>query len=160
MTAKNMIDLNIYCDERDFSDLQRAFADEAEADCPLSAEIVICDEQEIKQLNARFRNTDKITDVLSFPALDGIFEREIKAEDFPYDIDEEGRLFIGSVVICKAVALRQAEEYGHPFERELYYLAVHGLCHLLGYDHIEEGDRVKMRAKEEKVLEKLHLTRD
>lgn len=155
-----MIDLDIYCDEYDFSALQRAFADEAEADCPLSAEIVICGEEEIKELNARFRNIDKATDVLSFPALDGILEREIKSKDFPYDIDEDGKLFIGSVVICKAVAERQAEEYGHPFERELFYLAVHGLCHLFGYDHIEESDRTKMRAKEEKVLAKMNLARE
>ena len=160
MTAKNMIDLHICCDEYDFSPLKEAFSKEAEADVPLSAEIVICGEEEIKELNARFRKTDRVTDVLSFPSLDGILGREIKAEDFPYDIDEEGRLSIGSVVICKAVAQRQAEEYGHSFERELNYLAVHGLLHLLGYDHIEESDRVKMRAEEEKVLKILNLSRD
>ena len=155
-----MIDLNIYCDEYDFSALQKAFCEEAEADCPLSAEIVICGEEEIKELNARFRNIDKVTDVLSFPALDGILEKEIRAKDFPYDIDEDGKLFIGSIAICKAVAERQAEEYGHSFERELYYLAMHGLCHLMGYDHIDEGDRAVMRAKEEKVLKKMNLARD
>ena len=155
-----MIDLNIYCDEYDFSALQTAFCDEAEADCPLTAEIVICGEEEIKELNARFRNIDKVTDVLSFPALDGILEKMIRAKDFPYDVDEEGRLSIGSIVICKTVAQRQAEEYGHSFERELNFLAVHGLCHLLGYDHIEDSDRVKMRAKEEKVLKKMNLARD
>ena len=155
-----MIDLNIYCDEYDFSALKQAFCEEADANLPLTAEIVICGEEEIKELNARFRKTDRVTDVLSFPALDGILGKEIRAEDFPYDIDENGMLSIGSVVICKAVAVRQAEEYGHSLERELNFLAVHGLLHLLGYDHIDESDRVKMREREEKVLKKMNLARD
>ena len=155
-----MIDLDIYCDEHDFSSLCAAFKEEADADCPLTAEIVFTDEDGIRGMNAKFRNTDRVTDVLSFPTLDGICEKTISAASFPYDVDEEGKINIGTVVICTQVAKRQAEEYGHSYDRELYYLAVHGLCHLLGYDHIEEGDRIKMREKEERVLGRLGLKRD
>lgn len=160
MTAKNMIDLDIYCDEHDFSLLSRAFDGEAEADCPLALEIVFVDRQEIKRLNNEFRQTDRETDVLSFPTLDNIRGKELKAADFPYDIDGDGKLFLGSVVICTDVAKAQAEEYGHGYERELYYLATHGVCHLLGYDHMTEEDKREMRGKEERVLEKLNLTRE
>ena len=155
-----MIDLGIYCGEHDFSSLCKAFAEEGEADCPLLAEVVFADAEEIKRLNNEFRKTDRVTDVLSFPALDGIKGRRICAEDFPYDVDGDGKLFLGSVVICREVAREQAEEYGHSYERELYYLATHGMCHLLGYDHIEENDRREMREKEERVLKKLNLARD
>lgn len=149
--------LNIYCDEYDFSALGGAFDGEYNADCPLSAEIVFLDEEAIRGLNARTRGIDRATDVLSFPSLNLACGQKIAAADFPFDKDEEGRLFIGSVAICTQVAQRQAEEYGHSYERELYYLATHGLCHLLGYDHMTDGDKPLMRAREESVLAKLGL---
>lgn len=154
-----MINLDIYCDEYDFSPLAAAFSDEAEADCPLALEIIFADKEEIKRLNSEFRKIDRETDVLSFPTLDDIRGKALKAADFPYDIDGDGKLFLGSVVICTEVAKAQAEEYGHSYERELFYLAAHGVCHLLGYDHMTEEDKPQMRAKEERVLKKLNLTR-
>ena len=75
------------------------------------------------------------------------------------DIDEDGNLFIGSIAICRKRAEEQAEEYGHSLKREMNYLAVHGLCHLLGYDHIEEADKKLMREKEECVLKKIGAVR-
>ena len=102
---------------------------------------------------------DKVTDVLSFPTLDGIKGKKILKKDFPYDIDEEGRLLIGSVAICEARAKEQAEEYGHSYERELHYLLVHGVMHCLGFDHIEDLDKAEMREQEEKVLGALGITR-
>ncbi|MDE7075957.1 MAG: rRNA maturation RNase YbeY [Clostridia bacterium] len=155
-----MTKLDIYCEEYDFSALAKAFGGEVAADCPLALEIVFTDKQEIRRLNCEFRKTDKVTDVLSFPTLDGICGRELKAKDFPFDIDGDGVLFLGSVAICTEVAKEQAEEYGHPYERELNYLAAHGVCHLLGYDHMTEEDKPVMRAMEEKVLAKMHLTRE
>ena len=155
-----MINLNIYCDEYDFSPLAKAFDGEAEADCPLALEIIFADKEEIKRLNSEFRKIDRETDVLSFPTLDNIRGKALKAADFPYDVDEDGKLFLGSIVICTEVAKAQAEEYGHSYERELFYLSVHGVCHLLGYDHMTEEDKLEMRAKEERVLEKLNLTRE
>ena len=102
---------------------------------------------------------DKVTDVLSFPTLDGIFEKEIRGEDFPFEKDDDGNLLIGSVVVCRERAKKQAEEYGHSYRRELHYLFVHGVMHCLGYDHMEEVDKVKMRAAEERVLEKMGIAR-
>ena len=79
---------------------------------------------------------------------------------FYFDLDEEGRLFLGSVVICRERAAEQAEEYGHSLRRELYYLAVHGLCHLLGHDHETEEDKRAMRAAEEDVLAEMGIGRE
>lgn len=155
-----MIDLNIYCDEYDFSPLAKAFGSEAEADCPLSVEVVFADKEEIRRLNAEFRKTDRVTDVLSFPTLDGICGKKLCSRDYPFDTDEDGKLFLGSIVICTEVAKAQAEEYEHSYERELNYLAAHGVCHLLGYDHMTDEDKPKMRAVEERVLKKIDLARD
>ena len=154
-----MNNLVIYSEEN-FSALAAAFGGEFESDCTLSAEIVTVDEEEIRRLNREIRKVDSVTDVLSFPALDGIFSKKLLKKDFPADCDEEGNLFIGSIAICVKRAEEQAEEYGHSFERELNYLAAHGICHLLGYDHMTDEDKAVMREKEEKVLKKLNLTRE
>lgn len=151
--------LNIICEYYDFGALAQAFDGEYQADCPLSAEIIIVDKEAIKDLNSRFRSIDRATDVLSFPTLDNIRGRKLEKADYPYDVDGDGTLFLGSIAICKEVACEQAEEYGHPFERELYYLATHGLCHLFGYDHMTDTDKPQMREKEERVLAKLGLER-
>ena len=153
-----MIELQILCDEYDFSALALAFKEEFDCDVPAQVEVVIVEKEEIKELNNKFRAVDKATDVLSFPALDNIFKKRISGKDFPFDM-EGGVLNVGSIAVCKQVAAEQAEEYGHSFERELNYLITHGVCHLFGYDHIEDSDRAEMRALEEKVLAKLKLTR-
>lgn len=153
-----MIDLQILCEEYDFSPLAAAFSDEFECDVPAAVEVVIVGKEEIKKLNAEFRATDKVTDVLSFPALDGIFKLPIKGENFPFEM-ECGVLNVGSIAVCREVAKEQAEEFGHSFERELFYLITHGVCHLFGYDHMTDEDKAEMREKEEKVLAKLNLTR-
>lgn len=155
-----MLMLNIFCEQFDFSPLAEAFEGEIESDCGLSAEIIITDEAEIRRLNAEARGIDAVTDVLSFPSLDGIRGRALKKADFPFEVDEEGNIFLGSIVICEKRAREQAEEYGHSYMRELHYLAVHGLWHLLGYDHMTEEDKLEMRAKEEKILSKLGITRE
>lgn len=151
--------LIIYCDEFDFSPLASAFDGEYKADCNLSAEILFVDEDEIRELNKNQRGIDAVTDVLSFPTLDGIREQEIKKDYFKYDVDEGGNLFIGSIVICTKRAQEQADEYGHTYNRELLYLATHGLFHLLGYDHMTDDDKGQMREKEERVLTKINATR-
>lgn len=155
-----MLMLNIFCEQFDFSPLAKAFEGEIESDCGLSAEIIVTDEAEIRRLNAEARGIDAVTDVLSFPSLDGIRGRALKKADFPFEVDEEGNIFLGSIVICEKRAREQAEEYGHSYMRELHYLAVHGLWHLLGYDHMTEEDKPEMRAKEEKILSKLGITRE
>ena len=155
-----MSDFKIYCEDCDFSSLAKAFGGEVKSDCALSLEIIFTDEEGIRELNARCRGIDAVTDVLSFPALDGILGKELKKADFPADIDEEGNLFIGSIAICKKRAEEQAEEYGHSFERELFYLAAHGVCHLLGYDHMTDEDKAAMREVEERVMARMNLKRD
>lgn len=151
--------LYLNCEEEDFSALAAAFENEFESDTDLSAEIIIVDESEIQRLNREMRGIDAVTDVLSFPSLDGIFGVKIEKKNFPADLDEQGNLFIGSIAICKKRAEEQAEEYGHGIHREISYLAVHGVCHLLGYDHIEDDDKKIMREKEERVLEKMGAVR-
>ena len=104
--------------------------------------------EEIKSLNAEYRNVDSVTDVLSFPQ----FEDK---EQMP----SEGELCLGDVVICVERAQQQAEEYGHSFEREMVYLLVHSLLHLLGYDHMDDDEKAIMREKEEHVMEHVDLRR-
>lgn len=152
--------LNIYCDQFDFSAVGKAFEGEFTADAPVAAEVVFVSAEEIRQLNAEHRGNDSVTDVLSFPSLDNIRGRMLCKADFPYDLTEEGEIFIGSIAICEERAHEQAEEYGHSYNRELHYLVVHGLCHLLGYDHMCEEDKTEMRAKEERVLSRMGITRN
>ena len=126
----------------------------------LSAELLLVSEEEIRQLNARERGVDSVTDVLSFPSMDGIKGQPILAEEHGEELDEDGNVFLGSIVICEKRAREQAQEYGHSFERELWYLAVHGILHCLGYEHMTEEEKREMREKEESVMQKLDLRRD
>lgn len=103
---------------------------------------------EIHELNNTYRNVDRPTDVLSFPLI----------EDFN-EIEPEDEIMLGDVVICLEKAREQAEEFGHSEEREIVYLFVHSVCHLLGYDHMEEDEKTEMRAAEEKVMKLLDLER-
>ena len=154
--------LIVQCEDEDFdvSLLEQFGAQDVDTDATLCMELVFTDEEGIRSLNASTRGKDAVTDVLSFPNLENIFCKPIRKADFPFDTDEEGNLFLGSVVICRQRAAQQAEEYGHSLEREVYYLAVHGLCHLLGYDHEEESDKALMREREERILSVMNLGRD
>ena len=108
--------------------------------------------EEIQSLNREYRGVDSVTDVLSFPQFDSI--------DDLIDMQEEtGVAELGDVVICMERALSQAEEFGHPLEREVIYLFVHSILHLLGYDHMEEEDKKVMRAREEEVMTELGIER-
>ncbi len=146
--------------QEDKARLEIALEGFVEADVPLSVELIFVDGEEIRRLNRETRNTDRVTDVLSYPALEGICGKALCGKDYPFDIDEEGRLMIGSIAVCKERAREQAEEYGHSYERELYYLIVHGVMHCLGYDHIEDSDKALMREKEEYILGKMGITRE
>lgn len=102
----------------------------------------------IRKLNNEYRGKDKSTDVLSFPMYDSV-------EDFP----EQGELQLGDVVINKEQAKLQAEEYGHTFKREMVYLYVHSILHLLGYDHEDRESKKIMRKKEDEIMEELKIER-
>jgi len=109
--------------------------------------------KEIQELNLTTRGVDKVTDVLSYPALSNI--KEFSKNNYPFDFDEEtGKVFLGSIVICVERAIEQAHEFGHGVEREMKYLFIHGLLHLLGYDHETENDKRVMREFEELILKK------
>lgn len=140
--------------------IEQAMESFIESDVPLAVEFTFVDEGEIQRLNRTLRQTDKVTDVLSFPTLDGIKGKKLLQKDYPFDIDETGNLMIGSIAVCIKRAKQQAEEYGHSFERELHYLLIHGILHCLGFDHIQESDKTEMRAQEEKILNVLGITRE
>ena len=159
-----MSTFHAYCEGEEFPlkrvrALEEAMEGFVRSDVPLAVEIVFVDEEEIQRLNRELRATDKVTDGLSFPALDGIKGKEIFRKDYPFEIDEEGNLLIGSIAVCTKRAKEQAEEYGHSYERELHYLLVHGIMHCLGYDHMTEEDKAEMREKEEFILKKLGIER-
>ena len=110
--------------------------------------------ENIRKINNEYRNIDRATDVLSFPMFEkDELDKKIKEQDF---ICED---VLGDIIISVEKVEEQAKEYGHSFERELSYMVVHGFYHLMGYDHIEEKDKVIMRPKEEKVLNRLGITR-
>lgn len=121
-------------------------------------ELIFMDEDEIHTLNLETRGVDRATDVLSYPNLDKIMP--FTRENYTFDYDEDrGAVFLGSIVICESIAKKQALEYGHSEKREKSYLFLHGLLHLLGYDHIEEADKIKMRQVEENILAQLGVSR-
>ena len=159
-----MRDFVLLCEDEEFPQervqaLEEALQGFVETDVPLCVEFVFVDGEEIRRLNREMRSVDKVTDVLSFPSLDGIKGQAIRGADYPYEIDEEGRLMLGSVVVCCDRAREQAEEYGHSYERELHYLLVHGIMHCLGYDHMTDEEQAEMREQEEKILGKLGIRR-
>ncbi len=114
--------------------------------------IVLCDNDYIKELNRTYRGFDSATDVLSFAMNE-------KSADEPIYGDEDGVDLLGDIVISVEKAMEQAQEYGHAFTRELGFLIVHGILHLLGYDHEAEEDEKTMRAIEETILRDLLLER-
>ncbi len=112
--------------------------------------------EKIRELNRLYRNIDRETDVLSFPMFEKEEIEQIVQEKEKQKLPE----VLGDIVISIPQVEKQAIEYGHSFERELAYMVVHGFYHLMGYDHIEEEDKKKMRPKEEAILTKLHITRE
>lgn len=116
--------------------------------------VILTTSENIKKYNKEYRNIDKETDVLSFPIFEkDEIEEKIKNNDFK-TVD-----ILGDMIISIPQVIEQAKEYGHGFERELAYMVVHSFYHLLGYDHINEEDKIIMREKEEVVLNKLKITR-
>ena len=111
--------------------------------------VIIVGEDYIHELNKNYRNIDRVTDVITFAL-----------EDDDTVINASNRRVLGDVYICLDRAKSQAIEYQHSFLREICFLAVHGFYHLMGYDHIEEADKIIMRPKEEKVLNDIGIRRD
>ncbi len=122
------------------------FGDKAEVS------VTFVDDDAIHALNKQYRNIDRATDVLSFPL----------GENGVYDVNNDtGAKLLGDIVISIPHALDQADRYGHSLQREIGFLTVHSMLHLLGYDHVNGGiESVRMREKEETVLTKLGLKRN
>ena len=121
----------------------------------------IVDPEEIRKLNRQFRGIDDVTDVLSFPTLD-LGKQQLDSANFPSDAVNSGtgKLNIGDVIICFDRAKEQAKSFGHSLKRELCFLSLHGLLHLLGYDHVDQADEKEMNAIQDEILTKLRVTRD
>ena len=115
-------------------------------------------EGEIKDLNNKFRQIDKVTDVLSFPNLEKSYFQKLTEFDGERNPDD-GILFLGDIVICKKVAKKQAKDYRHGAKREICFLALHGLLHLLGFDHIKEEEELLMKAASEDTLQAFGVSR-
>ncbi len=122
----------------------------------LKAELIFMEQAEMQALNNQTRGIDKVTDVLSYPTMDGIRGKVLRKKDHPTDVDGD-RLMLGSIVLCNQKIKAQAEEYGHSEQRERTYLIVHGLMHLFGYDHMTDDDKKQMREKEKTALAELGI---
>ena len=115
----------------------------------------------IHELNLSERGVDRATDVLSFPYTDIKAGEKLDITKYQLDIDPmDNSLLIGELFICNEVAKRQAVKYNHSYRREFCFLFLHGVLHCLGYDHIEESDRVVMEEMQNKILNKCKITRD
>ena len=134
--------------------IEQCFKEEKLEKTNLYISVILTNPENIKKINKEYRNIDKETDVLSFPMFEKEEIEEIKAskENIVEDV-------LGDIVISIEQVKKQAQEYGHSFEREFAYMLVHGFYHLMGYDHIKEEDQQKMRPKEEKILNDLDITR-
>ncbi len=129
--------------------IETCFKEENLYDSKMYISIIISNENYIKEINLKHRGIDSVTDVLSFP----MFEKDEIEEA---KVNEE---VLGDIIICIPRVKEQAKEYGHSEEREFAYMIVHGFYHLMGYDHMNDKDKIKMRAKEENVLNKLGIER-
>lgn len=134
-----------------------ALEDEA-VDIPCIVEVCVTGDEAIHQTNLDMRGVDRPTDVLSFPMFELSPGEKPRAD---WADPDTGKVLLGDMMISLERAQAQAEEFGHSLEREVCYLAVHSLLHLLGYDHLDEGPmKAQMRKREESVLGKLGITRD
>lgn len=128
--------------------------------CDFDAQISITltDDEGIREINREHRDIDRPTDVLSFPMLE--FDENGDIIDNEFEYDEDGRIMLGDIVISLERAAAQAEEYGHSPQRELAFLCVHSMLHLLGYDHVNSAEEeAVMFGKQEDILGTLGITR-
>lgn len=135
--------------------IEKCYEEEKLMQSMLTTTITLTTPENIQKINKEYRKIERATDVLSFP----IFEKEEleekrKKQDFTHED------MLGDIIVSIEKVKEQANEYRHSFERELSYMIVHGFYHLLGYDHITEEQKSEMRAKEDKILKILKITRD
>ena len=152
--------LDLSCEELALEVIEAALDYEA---CPYEAEVnlLLTMNEEIREMNRNFRQIDKATDVLSFPMIDydnaGDFDFLETADEYFHP--ESGELMMGDIVISKEKLIAQAEEYGHSVKREYAFLIAHSMLHLMGYDHMEDNERIVMESKQKEILEQLEILR-
>ena len=152
--------LSLPCEELARTVIEAALDD---VGCPYEAEVnlLLTMNEQIHEMNLEFRGIDRATDVLSFPMTEFPSPADyayLDTDDSSFD-PETGELMLGNIVISKERAKEQAEEYGHSVEREFAFLIAHSMLHLLGYDHMEDEERLVMEKKQREVLEMLGITR-
>ena len=125
------------------------------------AQLQMTDDEGIHEINREYRGVDRPTDVLSFPSMPVNPQKTLGScqQRMLRERDETGMCFLGDIIISLPTAKAQAKEYGHSLERELCYLTAHALFHLMGYDHMKDEDKERMRAMEEKALAKAGVSR-
>lgn len=137
--------------ERIFEQAAMTVLSEENRDFAAEISLSFVSPEEIKAINKKFRKKDEVTDVLSFPA----------SYDFlSWEKNEKDEIILGDVIICLKRAEEQAEKFGHSLKRETVFLFVHSLLHLLGYDHMEDGEREIMEEKQRIIMDRLNISRD
>lgn len=140
--------------------LEAALAHLSQPSEQLEVSVSFVGEDEIRELNKEYRNNDNVTDVLSFPAVENPDRGVINVEEHATDLNPETWLLnLGDIIICLPRAKAQAKEYGHSLKREVAFLALHSLLHLLGYDHMIPEDEQQMTALQTEILDKLNIKR-
>lgn len=140
--------------------LEAALAHLSQPSEQLEVSVSFVGEEEIRELNKEYRNNDNVTDVLSFPAVENPDRGVINVEEHAADLNPETWLLnLGDIIICLPRAKAQAKEYGHSLKREVAFLALHSLLHLLGYDHMIPEDEQQMTALQTEILDKLNIKR-
>lgn len=133
--------------------------------CPYDTEVnlLITDNEGIREYNREYRNIDRETDVLSFPNVDynapGDFSEVEATPETYFDLDS-GRLILGDMIISAPKVKEQAEAYGHSEKREFAFLIAHSMLHLFGYDHMEDEERMVMEKHQKEILDALEIRRE
>lgn len=161
---ENEVDTNFPFDMKEVAEMvSEAVLEEEECPYEVQINLVVTDNEGIRELNRECRGIDRETDVLSFPNVDyetpGCFEIDEDREADYFD-PESGELMLGDIMISKDRVIEQAEEYGHSQKREFAFLVAHSMLHLCGYDHMEPEEALIMEQKQEAVLNRLGITRD
>lgn len=134
-----------------------------EVNIPYEVSLLFVDNDEIKEINNKYRGIDKATDVLSFPQInypkDKVFKDVYLNHKFSIQDLDGDLLLLGDIVLSLEKAEEQRLDYGHSFFRECSYLVVHSVLHLLGYDHMKDEEKAKMREREEAILSELNIMR-
>lgn len=140
--------------------VQAVLKEEGLQDIPVEVSLSVVEREEIHRLNREFRQVDRPTDVLSFPLLDFQSSTVRDTVEMGEVNPESQEVCLGDIVICQEIAEEQAREYEHSLRREMSFLTIHSMLHLLGYDHMEPEEEAEMCQKQEMILQSLGIDRE